>query len=398
MAGVLALAFPAGAAASTARAPAASTGGAPAATSVQGTLNAVSCTSPGACTAVGNYVGGAGQVTLAEGWNGAAWTVQSTPNPAGGSDDTLIGVSCEAVGACLAVGAYFSGDGDSPLAEIWNGTSWTLQSVPLPAGALGGDLVSVSCTSASACTAVGDYANSGNANVALAESWNGTSFTIQKFKPPAHATTSTLGAVSCGPAPGTGCQAEGWYFPPGREIAKTLAEVWNGSAWSIQSTGVPTGAGGGSYPDGLSCGAASACTSVGQGINSAGHSVAWAQGWNGTAWADQAIPKPKGQTAAILSAVSCSAAPSSDCMAVGYYSNGTAFVNYSVGWNGTKWTVHKTPEPAGSTAGSLAGVSCSSPPGTCTAVGSVTNSSGVPVTLAEGWNGTKWTIENTPVP
>ena len=174
--------------------------------------------------------------------------------------------------------------------------------------------------------------------------------------------------------------------------------MWNGSAWSIQYTPVPKGAAGGSYPGGASCGAASACTSVGEGINSAGHSVAWAQGWNGTTWANQAVPKLKGQVAAILSAVSCSAAPSSDCTAVGYYSNGTAFASYSVGWNGTKWAVHKTPEPAGSTAGDLAGVSCSSPPGTCTAVGSVTNSSGVPVTLAEGWNGTKWTIEKTPVP
>ena len=388
MAGVLLLAFPA--------APAAST--APAATSVQGGLNAVSCPSPGACTSVGFYVGPAGQVTLAEGWNGTAWQVQSTPNPAGGSDNTLIGVSCGAAGACLAVGSYFSGHGDSPLAETWNGTSWTLQPVPLPTGALAGDLVSVSCTSASVCTAVGYYANSGNANVALAESWNGTSFTIQKLSPPAGATTSSLDAVSCGPAPATGCAAEGWYFPPGREIAKTLAEVWNGSAWSIQHPPAPKGAAGGSYPDGVSCGAASACTSVGEGINSAGHSVAWAQGWNGTAWASQAVPKPKGQVAAILSAVSCSAAPSSDCTAVGYYSNGTAFASYSVGWNGTTWAVHKTPEPAGSTAGNLAGVSCSSPPGTCTAVGSVTNSSGVPVTLAEGWNGTKWTIEKTPVP
>jgi hypothetical protein len=399
-AGVLALALPAGAAASTGAASAATIGAtsaATAATAATGTLNAVSCTSPGACTTVGSYVSAAGQVTLAEGWDGSTWTVQSTPNPAGGSDDTLTGVSCGAASACLTVGAYFSGHGDSPLAETWNGTSWTLQSVPLPAGALGGVLNSVSCTSATACTAVGYYANSGNANVTLAESWNGTSFAVQKFSPPPHATTSTLGAVSCDPAPATSCEALGWDFPSGREIAKTLAEVWNGTKWTIQNTPAPTGAKGGSYPGGVSCGAASACTSAGEGINTAGHAVGWAQGWNGTAWADQAVPKPKGATAAILSAVSCVAAPGSDCTAVGYYSNGSAFLSYSVGWNGTGWAVHKTPEPAGSTAGDLAGVSCRSATA-CTAVGSVTNSSGVPVTLAEGWNGTKWTIEPTPVP
>jgi hypothetical protein len=389
VAGVMVLAFPAGAVAATADSPAA--------TAVQGGLNAVSCTSQGACTAVGSYVSAAGTVALAEGWNGTAWKVQSTPDPAGGSDDTLSGVSCGAAGACLAVGGYYSGDGDSPLAETWNGTTWALQSVPLPTGALAGYLTGVSCTSASACTAVGYYANSGNANVALAESWNGASFTIQKFSPPASATLSTLDAVSCGPAPGTGCEAVGWYYLPGALIARTLAESWSGTKWSIQPTPRPKGAQAGSYPGGVSCGAAAACASVGLGNNSAGHDVSWAQGWNGTSWVNQTVPKPQGEVAAILSAVSCDAAPSNVCTAVGYYSNGTAFVNYAAGWNGTKWALQRTPEPAGSTAGDLAGVSCSSP-GACTAVGSVTNSSGVPVTLAEGWNGTKWSVQRTPVP
>src|SRR3984885_13662871 len=145
--GVLVLAFPAGAVAGTAGV----AGTAPAAAAVQGGLNAVSCPGPGACTAVGSYVSTAGTVSLAEGWNGTAWPVQPTPDPAGGSDDTLSGVSCGAAGSCLAVGGYFSGDGNSPLAETWNGTNWTLQPVPLPAGALAGDLTGVSCTSASTC-------------------------------------------------------------------------------------------------------------------------------------------------------------------------------------------------------------------------------------------------------
>jgi hypothetical protein len=38
-----------------------------------------------ACTAVGVYSKGSdgAQVTLAEAWNGTAWSVQSTPNPKG---------------------------------------------------------------------------------------------------------------------------------------------------------------------------------------------------------------------------------------------------------------------------------------------------------------------------
>src|ERR1700727_1937865 len=82
---------------------------APAADSVQGALNAVACTSPASCTAVGSYVSAAGQVSLAEGWDGSAWTVQPTPNPAGAFSTALDGVACGSAGACLAVGHYTYG-------------------------------------------------------------------------------------------------------------------------------------------------------------------------------------------------------------------------------------------------------------------------------------------------
>ena len=54
------------------------------------------------------------------------------------------------------------------MAERWNGTAWAMQSIPNPNGS--GQLNGVSCTSASACTAVGYYGG----YVTLAERWNGT--------------------------------------------------------------------------------------------------------------------------------------------------------------------------------------------------------------------------------
>src|ERR1700733_3307233 len=68
--------------------------------SVPGTLNSVTCTNPTSCIAVGTY--GTSGDTLAENWNGTAWTVESTPNPAGGSSNTLAGVSCGTPDACVA--------------------------------------------------------------------------------------------------------------------------------------------------------------------------------------------------------------------------------------------------------------------------------------------------------
>lgn len=375
---------------------------APATAPVQGTLNAVACTAPASCTAVGSYTPAAGEVTLAESWNGTAWKVKPTPNPAGASSSALNGVSCAAPDACLAVGRYnYGSEGQDlgVLAESWNGTSWTIQPVPLPAGALAGDLQAVSCASATACTAVGYYANSANSNVALAESWNGTSFAVKTLPLPAGTTTSILDDVSCSAAPSTGCEAVGWNFRSGAEIARTMAEGWNGTKWSVQFTPTPRAASGGSYPDGMSCGSADSCTSVGEGLTSEGDlGIGWAQAWNGTKWSNQSTRLPQGGIGGVLAADSCSLAPATACTAVGYYTNGSAFVSYAEAWNGTKWVVQKTPEPTGATAGNLAGVSCSSPPGSCIAVGSYTTSGGVPVTLAEGWNGTKWTVQTTPVP
>ena len=367
---------------------------------VPGSLNAVACTSSTSCIAVGSYGSSGATLTLAEAWNGTAWTVQPTPNPSGGSNSTLAGLSCGAAGSCVAVGGYYNGHGDALLAETWDGTSWTIQTVPLPAGGLGGSLVGVSCSSASSCIAVGSYADSSNTNQPLAEAWNGSNFTPQTVPLPAMATTSTFDAVSCSPSPSVDCEAVGWNFLSGYgEIAMTLAEGWDGTSWTVQNTPIPNNASGGSYPMGISCGSPDACTSVGEADNGSGElSDGWAQVWNGTSWSNQTTANPTGSIDSILSAVSCSASPSTDCTAVGYYSNGSTFASFAEAWKGTKVKVQKTPEPKGSTSGGLDGVSCSSPPGTCTAVGSVSNSSGVGVTLAEGFNGRKWMVQKTPKP
>jgi hypothetical protein len=55
---------------------------------------------------------------LAEAWNGTSWSLQKTPSPAGSSTTVLSGVACAAAGPCDAVGYYFSADGiELPLAE-----------------------------------------------------------------------------------------------------------------------------------------------------------------------------------------------------------------------------------------------------------------------------------------
>src|SRR5215469_3056556 len=167
-------------------------------------LQGVSCAAASACEAVGDYITRSGAtVTLAEAWNGTAWKVQPTPNPGGAKAvPTLFGISCSAADTCEAVGYFFSAGDYFPFAEAWNGTAWKLQPTPNPAGATNTALSGVSCTAAGACEAVG-VTDSGT----LAETWNGTAWKLQPTPNPAGATGSGLSGVSCTAA--DACEAVG---------------------------------------------------------------------------------------------------------------------------------------------------------------------------------------------
>jgi hypothetical protein len=105
-----------------------------------GQLSAVACSNPATCMAVGSESNADGlSVPLAERWNGTTWTVQSTPGPAGALDGSLLqGVSCASATECMAVGVYstkrMASDGFWPFAERWNGTRWTLPERSQPDG------------------------------------------------------------------------------------------------------------------------------------------------------------------------------------------------------------------------------------------------------------------------
>ncbi len=360
--------------------------------STPGVLSSVECPSPTACTAVGNYTNSSGVVvTLAEEWNGTSWAIETTSNPSRATDSTLSGVSCTSATSCTAVGWYINSSGVFvTLAEASNGASWAIQTTPNPAGATQSYLKDVSCTSATACTAVGDYHNSSGAVVTLAERWNGTSWTIQTTPNPSGATNSSLNGVSC--TSSAACIAAG-NDNSGKGV--TLAERWNGASWAIQPTPNPAGATS-STLRGLSCTSTNACTAVGNYHNSSRVYVTLAEHWNGTSWAIQTTPNPSGATSSTLSGVSCTSTTA--CAAAGNYTNSSGVrVTLAEHWNGTSWAIETTPNPSGATSSTLSGVSCTSTTA-CAAAGNYTNSSGVQVTLEERWNGTSWAIETTPNP
>ncbi len=359
----------------------------------QSVLVAVACISNGTCTAVGGFIDSSGpEVTLAEAWNGSSWSVGTTPDPSGAQFSALSGVSCNSSGACTAVGEYFdSSSVGVTLAEVWNGTSWSIQSSANSKGvSQNSELIGVACTSASACTAVG--ASVAAVETALAEAWNGTSWSIEATPMPSGGQQSGLSDVACTSA--SACTAVGGYVD-GSSVQDTLAEAWNGTSWSIQSTPVPSGARS-SFLNGVACTSASACTAVGAYTDSSGVQDTLAEAWNGTSWSIQTTPVPSGAQSSGLSGVACTSA--SACTAVGAYTDSSGVQDtLAEAWNGTSWSIQTTPVPSGAQSSELSGVACTSA-SACTAVGAYTDSSGVQGTLAEAWNGTSWSIQTTPVP
>ena len=176
-----------------------------------GALLSASCPSVTACTAVGYHTNDAGaMVGLAEAWNGKNWRTQVTPTPAGATHSQFFGVSCTSAGACTAVGfSAISAGREVTLAERWNGIRWHVQATPNPAGATGARLFGVSCTSASACTAVGSYLLNSPVEIPFAEAWNGTRWKLQATPRPVGDTGAQLSGVSCTSA--SACTAAGAY-------------------------------------------------------------------------------------------------------------------------------------------------------------------------------------------
>jgi hypothetical protein len=340
-------------------------------------LDAVSCPAKSACTAVGNYNSTPTvSSTLAESWNGTRWAIQATPNPAGATSSYLQALSCTSQNACLAVGYYYTHGSDGPftMSETWNGKAWTGKVIPSPAGAKGAWFYGLSCTSADACTAVGVYHNKAGTTLALAERWNGTSWTIQAAPQPGN--LSYLFGVSCTSA--KFCIADG-YENSGSGDAQLLAETWNGASWQVLKVPLPAKSQGGTF-SAVSCSAANACTATGTIFATPGGT--FADRWNGTTWHVQATPEPPNwQTSTsqiAIDSVSCTSATS--CTATGNYAPNNQPATFAAAWNGTKWSLQTATLPPGTTGSILNGLSCTT--AGCTAVGSYYGVANVPVTLA----------------
>ena len=316
-------------------------------------FGAVSCSSSSACLAIAinDYPRGFGG--FAETWNGSHWTVRTVPD--GKTADDLQGVKCHSAQWCVAVGSKASGNDFVPVADRWNGSTWTQTNPPAPAGATNSDLAAVACSGTTACTAIGESAKGTHAPTLLADRWNGSAWKIQPAPTPAGG--GLLNAIACPTA--SACRAVG------SDNKGLFSEVWDGSSWVIRPVPVPAG---GSFAglNGISCTAADFCEAVGS-YQKGGTFRSLAEVWNGSHWLLQAPSTVTGATSSQLNAVSCVSA--TYCEAAGdAKTTATRQVGVLEKWNGTTWSVQEKVLPAGDTSARLSGISCTTGP-VCEAAG-----------------------------
>jgi hypothetical protein len=124
--------------------------------------------------------------TLAMHWNGSAWSVTPTVNP-GQGDRFLNSVTAPTAGFALAVGSDLNGSQTQTLTERWNGSAWSLVPSPSP-GQDYNSLQSAAATSPSNGWAVGVQRTKPGARFrTLAERWNGSTWTVVSIPSPGQA-------------------------------------------------------------------------------------------------------------------------------------------------------------------------------------------------------------------
>jgi hypothetical protein len=304
------------------------------------------CASASDCWAVGytTHASG-GDLNEALHWNGKKWSAVHTPQPGGTTspdENRLFGVTCSARSNCWATGQRSKAAGGLlDQALRWNGKRWLQVLTPNPAGTGRLDsnqLNHVSCTSVSSCWAVG-YALTPSKTRNQALRWNGKRWssvsTPNAGRHTAGADNDLLG-VTC--TSRSDCTAVGYGAPSDSQPPQNVGLRWNGAKWSKTAPYQP---GIVNELSGVSCGAASNCWAVGirSKYNEADlNSVLW---WNGHTWAGFATPEPGGtrdHDDNVLYGVSC--VSPTDCWAVGIAANFSrrTVLNEALHWNGRKWS------------------------------------------------------------
>ena len=326
------------------------------------------------------------------------------------ANQLLLNTTCSNAWDCWAVGAIIpevQNAKPQALAEHWNGASWSDVSGVQPPGQQASVLYDVSCVTSSDCWGVGGQQTllQGNDPNVLVEHWNGVAWSV--------ATTPLIGgllfSVSC--LRTSDCWAVGATLDPiSGDTTGSLAFHWDGSSWTMAA--LPASGQSADQLSSISCVNASDCWAVGTAsanpfdsdvlpnlLYKSQGAEPWLLHWDGSTWSGSTQSDPQSPTGAALSGVTC--VTSVDCWAVGSTMNAAGHFSEPLAeqWDGATWSIAPTTMANN---GALSNVTCLSATA-CWAVGAFSVAPGQgqqsgsdPQGLIESWDGNAWSVDESP--
>jgi len=291
---------------------------------------------------------------LAKEWSGEGW------KSIGDADALLKAISCPTSTWCMAVGNNPSGAWSLERDGARGSSDWEIQPLSLPHAKSWSELLlnDVSCTGRTACTAAGNYSDGSYKNYAAR--WDGKSW--KRERPPNPKDKDEIAAPTHGML-GVSCPSADFCVTVGAFKWLPLVEHWDGSEWKIVSAPHPEGSPS-AYLESVFCTSPNACMAVGN-VTVGKTTGPFAERWDGSRWSVVKTPHGDANGTGNLRSVFCSS--QSSCIAVGGLSTtGQTGLSLAMTWSGSRWTRRPSPNPKPYT--QLAGVSCPSR-GLCMAVG-----------------------------
>jgi hypothetical protein len=323
------------------------------------------------------------------------WSIVPSPSPGHGVFNALLeGVSATSAGDAWAVG----GDSSKPsgsLAEHWDGAAWTAVRTPHVAGRAS-ELHDVAALSPGDAWAVGESRLAdGTGSRTLIEHWDGAGWRVVRSPnlSTAFGSSNTLdGVAAVGP---DDVWATGWGIDPTGTTIELLFAYWNGRRWRLVPSPTPLG----SFQFGTAIAALSSddVWAVGYDATLSPERTIAAH-WDGRAWSlvptldltDGTPPDNRLESVAAL-------APD-DVWAVGYEQNidgqnrQRSLVEH---WDGASWSIVPSPNREGGGA-ELFGVTALGADDVWAVGESRSFASGVQHSLTMRWDGSAWTIAPSP--
>ena len=343
------------------------------------TIDALSCSSVGYCSAIGDYASSSttSQVFVATETNGTwgpavAVPYYSTLNQKGAVVQPLV-ISCSAPGDCSFGGGYTDtlGAVHGFLGIELNGQVGDAWSIPLPSTSsstdLGSTVLTLSCPSNTFCSAGGLYQDSANHTQAfVANEINGS--WRSPIEVPGSQTlnagdTAFITSMSC-PSLGD-CTASGAYTDASKNEVPFIVTA-NNATWgnATELSGVAAlGTASKVVPNDVSCPIASACTMVGTYTDASGKTQSFTADASVGVWGavTPVTSATTGLTSSSLASVSCSSP--GNCLAGGQYVDTAGHLNALVDgevngqWKGEHQLVITVPSTLGSDS-SVVSVAC----------------------------------------